>query len=314
MKTLTQYINEVVKPENGKEWEVYFNGTLDNTFTENAKKWKKYPKVGQGWYAGGTVFKIVKIENNKVYTEEDNSVHPIISEKLIENIYKHISIELYDEYGYTFYNNAHVFERLGSFDNSGKIVMFIFENIIDKINENDLNFKINCKELNTFFENIIINIHYSNTIEGDYYNRENNNIFMNLIIPENLDSSKDWKPIMKIILHELLHAYEDYNRKDSIFNYLSNEYSKSFRFMKTSFIETNKKLFEFGYFYNDKERNAYFSNIYNDIKDVLEKLNMLKLENFNYQKFLEELKNIDVWKTYFDIAKFIINIDNLSII
>ena len=28
MKTLTQYINEVVKPENGKEWEVYFNGIL----------------------------------------------------------------------------------------------------------------------------------------------------------------------------------------------------------------------------------------------------------------------------------------------
>lgn len=71
-----QYINtynllESVKPENGEEWEVYVNGFLDNTFTENAKKWKKYPKVGQGWYAGGTVFKIVKIEDNKVYTIED---------------------------------------------------------------------------------------------------------------------------------------------------------------------------------------------------------------------------------------------------
>lgn len=76
MKTLAQYINESVKPENGKEWEVYFNGTLDNTFTENAKKWKKYPKVGQGWYAGGTVFKIVKIEDNKVYTEEDKNCAP----------------------------------------------------------------------------------------------------------------------------------------------------------------------------------------------------------------------------------------------
>lgn len=71
-----QYINEYnllesVKPENGKEWEVYFNGTLDDTFTEWAKKWKHYPKIGKGWYAGGTVFKIVKIEDNKVYTEED---------------------------------------------------------------------------------------------------------------------------------------------------------------------------------------------------------------------------------------------------
>ena len=76
-----QYINEYnllesVKPENGKDWEVYFNGKLDNTFTEWAKKWKRYPKVGNGWYAGGTVFKVIKIEDNKVYTEEDKKAVP----------------------------------------------------------------------------------------------------------------------------------------------------------------------------------------------------------------------------------------------
>ncbi len=76
MKSIKDYINESVKPENGKDWEVYVNGKLDKNFTEGAKKWKKYPKVGKGWYAGGTVFKIVKIEDNKVYTEEDNSIHP----------------------------------------------------------------------------------------------------------------------------------------------------------------------------------------------------------------------------------------------
>lgn len=76
-----KYINEYnllesVKPENGEDWEVYLNGTLDHTFTEWAKKWKKYPKVDKGWYAGGTVFKIVKIEDNKVYTEEDTKAVP----------------------------------------------------------------------------------------------------------------------------------------------------------------------------------------------------------------------------------------------
>lgn len=76
-----KYINEYnllesVKPENGEDWEVYVNNKLDNTFTEWAKKWKKYPKVGQGWYAGGTVFTIVKIEDNKVYTEEDTKAVP----------------------------------------------------------------------------------------------------------------------------------------------------------------------------------------------------------------------------------------------
>lgn len=67
---------ESVKPENGLDWEVYVNNQIDKTFTEWSKKWKKYPKIGQGWYAGGTVFKIVKIEDNKVYTEEDKNCHP----------------------------------------------------------------------------------------------------------------------------------------------------------------------------------------------------------------------------------------------
>lgn len=69
-------ILESVKPDNGLEWEVYFNNRLDTTFTKWAKKWKKYPKIGHGWYAGGTVFKIVKIEDNKVYVEEDKNCHP----------------------------------------------------------------------------------------------------------------------------------------------------------------------------------------------------------------------------------------------
>lgn len=76
MKKLIDIVNESVKPENGLEWEVYFNNSLDTNFTEWAKKWKKYPKIGKGWYAGGTVFKIVKIEDNKVYVEEDKSCTP----------------------------------------------------------------------------------------------------------------------------------------------------------------------------------------------------------------------------------------------
>ena len=52
------------------DWKVYVNGKLDKTFTKWAKKWKKKPKVGRGWYAGGTVFDIKKINGNKVYTEK----------------------------------------------------------------------------------------------------------------------------------------------------------------------------------------------------------------------------------------------------
>lgn len=68
----TKYLNdymalESVKPSNGLKWEVYVNGKLDETFTEWAKKWKKHPKIGYGWYAGGTIFKIIGIDHNKIY-------------------------------------------------------------------------------------------------------------------------------------------------------------------------------------------------------------------------------------------------------
>lgn len=61
-------LRESVKPDNGLDWEVYVNNKLDTTFTDLAKKWKHYPKVGKGWYCGGTVFEIIKIDQNKVYT------------------------------------------------------------------------------------------------------------------------------------------------------------------------------------------------------------------------------------------------------
>jgi len=76
MKHLDNYISESHISESSKEYQVYVNGKLDKTFTENSKKWKKKPEVGQGWYAGGTVFKIVKIEDDKVYAEEDKECKP----------------------------------------------------------------------------------------------------------------------------------------------------------------------------------------------------------------------------------------------
>lgn len=71
VKSINEYnLLESVKPENGEDWEVYVNNKLDNTFTKLAKKWKKYPKVGKGWYTGGVMFKVIKIEDNKVYTKD----------------------------------------------------------------------------------------------------------------------------------------------------------------------------------------------------------------------------------------------------
>lgn len=62
---------ESVKADNGKHWQVFVNNKLDEEFTKWASNWKKYPKIGKGWYCGGTVFKIVDIKDNLVYVNPE---------------------------------------------------------------------------------------------------------------------------------------------------------------------------------------------------------------------------------------------------
>jgi hypothetical protein len=74
MKTLVNYICEkkcFKCKSNNLPYEVYDNktGKLDKTFTDWATRWTRHPQVGKGWYCGGTIFKVVKIEDNKVYFE-----------------------------------------------------------------------------------------------------------------------------------------------------------------------------------------------------------------------------------------------------
>lgn len=60
---------------NKHKWEVRWNdtGALHDGFTKIAKKWRSKPKVGEGWYAGGQIFDIVRVEGNKVFFEARNT-------------------------------------------------------------------------------------------------------------------------------------------------------------------------------------------------------------------------------------------------
>lgn len=62
-------ISESVKTSNGKPWQVFVNNKLDKEFTKWASNWKKYPKIGSGWYCGGTIFKIIDIKDNLIYVK-----------------------------------------------------------------------------------------------------------------------------------------------------------------------------------------------------------------------------------------------------
>lgn len=71
INTINEYKNKSsVVADNGLPYKVYLNNKLDKTFTDVAKRWKRKPKIGHGWYCGGAVFEIIKIEDNKVYIIE----------------------------------------------------------------------------------------------------------------------------------------------------------------------------------------------------------------------------------------------------
>ena len=64
-------LQESTKSKNDKNWEIYVDDKLDSNLCETAKNWKKQPSIGQGMYCDRTVFKIIDIKDNKVYTKSE---------------------------------------------------------------------------------------------------------------------------------------------------------------------------------------------------------------------------------------------------
>lgn len=73
MADLAQFVSYINEAEEdvteAKKYDVYLNGRRSQCCSE--WNWKREPKVGNGCYFGGAVFKIKKVEGDKVYMEED---------------------------------------------------------------------------------------------------------------------------------------------------------------------------------------------------------------------------------------------------
>lgn len=54
----------------GKKYNVFLNGEKDEIFSDI--NWKRKPKVGKGFYYGGAVFKIKKVDDDNVYVIEES--------------------------------------------------------------------------------------------------------------------------------------------------------------------------------------------------------------------------------------------------
>ena len=226
---------------------------------------------------------------------------------LLERLCTHCSLEFKLMNGkgldprFKFYQS--IYESLGKFDNAGKVV----EHIIKELQNNFTSQKIDCKNDKVYFDFIDITLYNNNYGGAAYLKYKDDTIYIE-IYSKNLNEFNDHlENYERLILHELLHGYEDYNRikfgKESIFDLYNNDYKNAFKNLNN--IDDIKMYFSrCKYFLNTQERNAYFSSLENSIKKLL-KTNNYYLDKFDYNKFINDLKEIDTWKIYFGLFIFI---------
>ena len=230
---------------------------------------------------------------------------------LLERLCTHCSLEYKWTHSldprFTFYNS--IYESLGKFDNAGKVV----KHICDVLKNNYESQIIDCKEDNVFFDFVDINIK-EGLDSAEYYEYKNNTLYIALycsikvLFIDNIDA------YAKLILHELLHGYEDYNRiktgKPTLLNIDDPSYYISTRYLN-SFNEIKNVLSRCKYFLNAQERNAYFSGLEDDIIKLI-KTNNYYLDKFDYNKFKSDLKKTNMWEVYYQLSVFINNMNNLD--
>ena len=202
---------------------------------------------------------------------------------------------------------SHIKESLGKFNQCGKVAEYIFDEV-RKTSETHL--ILDCKKFKTYFDSIDITIEYDNVIYGGYIGQENRIIYINLNIPEDL-TYEHYDDFIFLVIHELMHGYEDKRRikhgKPGIFNLLDDEYVKGFKMIHKD-NEILKNIGRCKYFLNDQEINAYIGTLNFTIENLIKK-NNITIENIDYDKLIDDIKDTKVFKDYFDLFKFIIKLN-----
>lgn len=231
----------------------------------------------------------------------------IIENKLEENILNRLYFHTCVEFKLNNNLYPYVLESLGKFDNAGKVI----KHIIDTLKTNFESQEIDCTNDNVYFKYINIKLNTNGIGYGSYLKLKDNTVYLEIgankeYFNENIDK------YIKIIVHELLHGYEDYNRikntGQGIFAYLNDKYKNSFANLNS---QNNVKMWlsRCNYFLNNQERNAYLSQLETDI-ELLFKNEHITIEDFSYTKFKDKLKNTNIWKEYFKLSIFILRLKN----
>ena len=226
-----------------------------------------------------------------------------LEEDILNRLYFHTCIE------FKLDNNLYpyIVESLGKFDNAGKVV----KHIIDTLKNNFESQVIDCRNDNVYFKYIDIHINTKYNGQCTYIKYTNNTIHIEIIASESFFNNNIDKYI-KLVVHELLHGYEDYNRIKNIglgiFAYYNDKYKNSFNNLNSR-NETKLWISRCNYFLNEQERNAYLSQLETDIESIF-KNEHISIEDFNYTIFKDKLKKTDIWQEYFKLSTFILKLKN----
>lgn len=227
-----------------------------------------------------------------------------IYEDILQRLYFHTCIEF--KLNYNLY--PYIIENYGKFDNAGLVV----KHIIDELQDNFESQKINCQDDNVYFKYINIQINNQQNGFATYIKYQDNTIFIELFCKSLNDFKFNIDSYVKTIIHELLHGYEDYNRikntGQGIFAYYNDKYKNSFNNINSQ-NDIKMRLSRCNYFLNGQERNAYLSQLESDIEKIF-KDEHIKIEDFDYTKFKNKLKETDIWKEYFKLSVFILKLKN----
>ena len=226
-----------------------------------------------------------------------------------------------------------IFESENIFQNYEFIIGKITSEILKKSknfsdeNKIDIEFKL----VQQYPKKINVTLYHSNGnyVRGYFTELNDNIVYLDIELFE--DASKYYVNELKaIILHELLHGYEEFIRQNknlpSIFDELKNDSSYKRAVNNLNFPRKDLELMSekdkewwmciknisiAKYFYNEHEIFAYMGTLEYKLKNILKRIkpNYTKIK---YNDIVKELKNEYVWKNYLDFGKFILYINNIE--
>lgn len=237
-------------------------------------------------------------------TEINNYETQDLENILLTHLYNHLLI---DSYNIEYHPSEIIFESLGKFNKCGQVAEYIFSELY-KTNDS---ITLDCRKFKVFFDYVSIALYKGhNQIYAEYNKQENRILYINIYL-QTVDYSI-YDNLIILILHEMMHAYEDKQRiktgKPSIFNLLDDKYSGSLKLLKTN-NEISNTIGKLNYFLNDQEQNAYFGTLYTTVENIIKTKN-ISLDNIDYTNIIKNIKQENIWKIYFDLCKFIIKLNN----